>query len=345
MNCEKCLDRLDDLVEDELAAPIAAQINRHVFACSGCAAELTQLKREKEIYRGYLFNAEPSTDLAANFQARLKAEARKTLRAAELPARARKQAANPFGFWRLSLPAAMAVLLAVFGISLALLKFIPSETSIGGEFVAETKTDFVQPKPTQTGEFNEHKPANFSAKSAGGNNFPWSKNIKNGGVNKSLKTENVAAAKAENVSNKAVENKKRMNYADRKRKLADAPSLSEEESQNFQARLLEKQINRQVEKVELLLRSFRNARTLENGASFDVAYERQQARKLLDKNVELRRNAENYGTFYTEEILGKVEPLLLDIANLESEPSSEKVSDIRNRVKNQSIIASLQVYK
>jgi hypothetical protein len=107
---------------------------------------------------------------------------------------------------------------------------------------------------------------------------------------------------------------------------------------------LEAEIAGQIEKIELLLRSFRNVKLTENLVDFDVEYEKRQARRLLKANAALQRNAKNYGIYYGEELLSRAEPYLLEIANLENNPSPDRILDIKRRVGSQNIIAGLQVY-
>src|SRR5205085_4179264 len=96
------------------------------------------------------------------------------------------------------------------------------------------------------------------------------------------------------------------------------------------------------EKAQLLLRSFRNARAGEKGAAINLAYEKQQAHRLINDNILLRREAEAKGYLPVEEALNSLEPLLLDIANLPDKPSRSEVQVIRDRIQKQEIIATLQ---
>jgi hypothetical protein len=96
--------------------------------------------------------------------------------------------------------------------------------------------------------------------------------------------------------------------------------------------------------TQLLLRSFRNTSSEEGAAGIDLAYEKRLSRELLSKNRLLRRSAENKEDSRAEELLSHIEPLLLDIANLPDKPTQDDVHSVKELIREQKIIATLQIY-
>ncbi|HZM87542.1 MAG TPA: hypothetical protein VFF31_13550 [Blastocatellia bacterium] len=101
---------------------------------------------------------------------------------------------------------------------------------------------------------------------------------------------------------------------------------------------------RHIERAQLLLRAFRNTRDTSAQPDSDVSYERQHSRALLSNNILLRREAEAKGNIPVEELLGSLEPFLLDIANLPDRPSNAEVRSIKERMQKKEIVSALQVY-
>jgi len=101
---------------------------------------------------------------------------------------------------------------------------------------------------------------------------------------------------------------------------------------------------RHIERAQLLLRSFRNTRDGSPKPDPDIAYEKQQSRGLLARNILLRRDAEARGNIPAEDLLGSLEPFLLDIANLPDRPSRDDVLAIKERMHKKEIVSALQVY-
>jgi hypothetical protein len=101
---------------------------------------------------------------------------------------------------------------------------------------------------------------------------------------------------------------------------------------------------RHIERAQLLLRSFRNTRDSGSQPDPDLSYEKQRSRGLLYKNILLRRDAEAKGNMPAEELLGSLEPFLLDIANLPDRPSNDEVRSIKERMQKKEIVSALQVY-
>ena len=347
MKCEKYLKLIDDLVEGELEEQLTGQVHSHIFNCSECASLYESLKQEKQIYARYLFDAEPANDLWTKFQAKLELETSGVSQVDPKPAGVSFWRAFADGFWRLPTACAGAGLLVLFGFGFAFLKFLPGERVMENERASLSKVTAVQSlkiEPTETFE-NETKNSPAKVESAV-RKIVSSKHSKNRHENESLKTKSLTDKNIQSHEAKAVKIKEKTISANEKQKdLPDFARLTkDEQAQIRQVKTLEKETVKQIEKIEMLLRSFRNARAVEGSEEFDVAYEKQQARKLLEKNAQLRRGGADFGTLYTEEILSKAEPYLLDIANLENNPTPEKVLSIKERVKNQNIIASLQIY-
>ena len=105
----------------------------------------------------------------------------------------------------------------------------------------------------------------------------------------------------------------------------------------------EKDVARHGERAQMLLRSIKNVRASDAGAP-DIAYEKDLSRKLLAENATLQLEAEVRGDKETRQVLDRIEPFLLEIANMGEKPSREEVRSIRERVKKDEIVAALQVY-
>ena len=99
---------------------------------------------------------------------------------------------------------------------------------------------------------------------------------------------------------------------------------------------------RHLEQSELLLRAFRNVRSA-NGKAPEIRYERERAQKLLYQNMLVRREADAKGDVQVSELLGSLEPILLDIANLSDKPRKEDVVAIKDRVERKSLVPLLQI--
>jgi hypothetical protein len=339
--CENYFHLIEDLVEGELDEQSVTQVDSHIFACSKCQKEYETLRREKEIYAHYLFDLEPPPDSWINFQVRLIAEKEKAPGDAIIPLSSSRRRKRIFVFSFSPALAVLGVLLFICGIGFILLKNGMFKKD-GDKYIADTRTDGSR-SPLKSGVTDEQPTADSAVKITGGNETtpPSNESVVN---NQTLKTRNNFPAHRKSFAADDLKTRGKSLYSSGKKNPLSKVQPDENELVSLRTKKLETEIAGQIEKVELLLRSFRNARSVGSVDNFDVEYERMQARKLLGKNERLRRDAENYGTSYSEELLSRVEPYLLDIANLETNPAPDKVMKIKERVSSQNIIASLQVY-
>jgi len=329
MKCQKYSCLIDDLVEDELDEQNARTVNLHLFGCPECTSRFEILQREKEIYAHYLFEVEPSIDLTARFQQKLEALAPENVPATR-PGLSRFDGITPIlGFLRLNLAFTAAGLVVLIGFVSALLNVISDSSNQSINLAYQRDDNKIQlalpiilPKDSPALSEKDQMDSDKADPAV---------------TKKVLAKESLSTPLA-------VKQLVKPTVRSPKVALATTQLSEDEQLQIKEIQTLEVQAVRQMEKVELLLRSFRNIRYAEGSDQYDISYEKQQARKLLQNNVELRQKAEIYGTLLTEEMLSKVEPYLLDIANLEVNATSEKVSEIKERVRSQNIIASLQSF-
>ena len=97
------------------------------------------------------------------------------------------------------------------------------------------------------------------------------------------------------------------------------------------------------EKTETLLVAFRNVRLNELGTAAEVGYERKRAKQLVYQNMMLRREADAAGDVEISSLLENLEPILIDIANLPDQPDEDTLRVIRERVERKNIVPLLRV--
>lgn len=328
MNCEKYVNLIGDLVENKLDKRTAERVIAHLVACQSCETDFETLFSWKEMYSDFLFEIKPSADLSAKFAAKLEIESRKPTTVAEPSYGFYKRVSNSLAFLRLNAALATVSVLILAALGFILFNFVSDSE------IAEN----AQPSPT----ISENPPM-------------ISRQIKEAETKEIAAVDSSGELGKTEIANRKKEVEKefpRLIVVNQPiaKKVKSKHEISvklielneEEQNQIAQIQKLEIDTAGQIEKVELLFRSFRNARSIERTGQYDVAYEKQQARKLLRNNVELKQRVVNYGTLSTEEILNKVEPYLLDIANLDSNPAVEQVLKIKDRFRNQNIITDLQ---
>jgi hypothetical protein len=98
---------------------------------------------------------------------------------------------------------------------------------------------------------------------------------------------------------------------------------------------------RHLEKAQALLRSFKNA---SSPSAEDLAYDKQVSRELLLHNILLRLEAEGSENAPAESLLGSLEPILLDIANLPARPAASDLASVKRRIRKSEIVVALRVY-
>ena len=368
MNCG-WTEKISLLVDGELAGGERRAVESHLGACDNCRAA----RADFLLFRRQLGSYSAGTSVAAQRQA---LEAILSSKTPMTPAREREEsgASLPRAGWRERLAGAFAVprlapaaaLLTLLIVASGLFVYVnsrreaqtahgtasntPSRESANAPSSPTTRNDAPTVAGTVTAKDDEGVVENPSEKRvvenpsekgttliAGGNTPPNAERVNR--RRRSAKIRNAPQAVAVATAPSRVTPRVAQPLEnDGVVATASVATASSAAPTSDRARVAPLDTGRHVEQAQLLLRSFRNARLSDD----DLAYERERSKKLLYRNIVLRREAASKGDPRVEGLLDRLEPILVDIANLPDKPAKEEVASIRERVRKKNLMFSLQ---
>jgi hypothetical protein len=320
MKCEACLNLLEQHVDGELARRDAEAISAHLITCARCSGAFDQLAAEQEVYARYDRELEISPSLWGGIEARIARENRAVVSSSrfnlrELFAGLFVGSRVGFGF-----AGATAVLIAAIVIGVAYIRarkqsIAPKEIVTSGN-VVDSKGGVHQDvkKPQNPKNAEEPKRQNKQEPNKSPNDRKEKPNDST--PRPLIPREGIAKA------------------ADQTDVFYTATAYSGEDIET----------QKHIERVQMLLRSIRNAEISSDDDAVDVSYEKALSRRLLSENIVLRRDAEMNGKFPVKTLLSDLEPFLIDIANLQDRSTPDELRAIKDRVRKTEIVATLQGY-
>lgn len=331
MNCERYLVLIDDLIEKRLDEPTSQDVFSHFIDCRNCEAVFESRFNEKELCAMFIRNIEPLTNLSEQFQANLKV------------LREKENAHTRFSFGK-RLETLLTFLSPKFGLAALLLMIIFGLIHLS----LISSTDPMHASVAQPVITNPIVSATSDA--------AVDRN-RNAGRQRIAKTTDeparISLIKTSDRQRKPMQIRDNPAVVIKTKAQKDGPQKITEVSKKddeSEIRLMKiesfmAETRKLMEKTEMLLRSFRNARIVEGSDKFDIAYESRQAKELLERNAALRKTAESYSGDDVEKTLYAAEVVLGEIVNLNGDFSLGRVIAIKRQINSRNIIAILQTYQ
>jgi hypothetical protein len=370
MRCVDCLPLLEEYFDGEVEERAAEQMRAHLASCEDCSAALDALSFEQEVYARYERGLEVGPALWARVSAEVARGDSQESRTGHRPFLTRVREGVGAALSSLSARPALASSFALLlvGVAAGSLRLayvrrstprevvmnIPPEASVpaaiappaesdGGTGPEATPSETPTETPLEAAPVRGEGEVETEARLAREPKPPAAgESMTDEELNRLLSTQSAAQADAGLV---------RIKYDPHETRAEDSPAFVKVGGDDAgvvetSAQLLdpsEKEVARHVEQAQMLLRSIKNARA-ERGDTFNVAYEKNLSRKLLSENATLQLDAETRGDKDTQQVLDRIEPYLLDIANMHDNASRDEVRSIKERIDRKEIIAALQVY-
>jgi hypothetical protein len=342
MKCEECLPLIEEYVDGELDGRMIDRLDAHLSTCAACAEELTALRREQEVYASYRRDVEVTPADWNIVRARIEQE--------KDVAPPRAESRPRFGEWfgglfgkRLRPAFVVAVVLVAVTITAAVISLRARDQQKGLAFQGpKTLGPIEQRAPGKANENSDTVVRDDKAEKRGGEERPQltANNQADAGTKrKAPALARVPRPKRQTAEPPVPDVSPRFEEAVAGGAVTNVRVSAPEAAGEFDFELA-----RHAGRAELLLRSFRNVRPVASAARrLDVSFEKEQSRKLLYRNIALRRAAEERNDPSALRLLNTLEPILLDIANLPGRVRARDVVAIERRMEKKEIVAALQV--
>lgn len=367
MRCEDCLPLIDEYFDGEVTGQTAEAVGAHLAACADCSAALDALSFEQEIYARY---DRGGLEVTPDLWARVSAEIARTPPASESPAagrpflsRARDYFAAALGplALRPALASSLALLVVAAGAGALWLSRRTPPDAPTHSVAQSTPAPDAAVNPPSHGTDEEHPKRENPLAPVESGTAPAA-DVPRAAPRGPELAENASPARRAGDTGTSVDEllapapapkddgivrfRQEHQPADETAALLVNASAPAGDLVAANARPLEpdeKDLARHVERAQMLLRSIKNGRA-SDAADADISYEKTLSRKLLAENATLQLEAEVKGDKDTKQVLDRIEPFLLDIANMGEKPSREEVRSMRERVRETEIVAALEVY-
>ncbi|HEX8565811.1 MAG TPA: hypothetical protein VF648_09075 [Pyrinomonadaceae bacterium] len=348
MNCEECLIVAEEYLEEELDLQFAEPAFSHIAECSECCQAYAYLQQERKAFSTYMVGVESSPIIRTRLISEIRRE--QTIANAPQLKSLHSRMFSIFQSLRFNhvLVGSLAILLIVGGAGF-LMSSLSDKTNPGSRdsITLAQRTDTEQLPGEIIHMVRPDEAVDHRSDSRTGENKNTSGKSETG-VNNSNKISPPSSQEKHFLmpSGQTTKFPRRQSEGEvgakvnAERKLKAVVSSTANQTDN-----LERETSKQVERAQLLLRSFRNTPLLDNVQAYDVSYDKREAQKLLQNNIVLRNKAEILGNIEIEAVLAELEPYLMDIANLTDYSPIEQVRAIKGRIRSEEIVASLQIYQ
>jgi hypothetical protein len=354
MRCDECLVVIEEYLDGELEGNTNEQVSAHLSACVECAEAFDALLGEQELYANYQRDVEVTPALWQNVYARIEREKAAAPKPLPFSERFRAGVASLFVLPRFTPALAASLSLVAFCAVAASIWFArlpqqktPTDIAQGGaERKENNSVSAVKQVTPQTDVSSKGSDTNETTVLSGKGDESVARNAEKIGRAR-LANASSSATVDERGNQPVIFNHDHAIPEDTLSSLTSAVAVVSNDTTQLPtapADPEDAEVSSHIEKAQLLLTSFRNADDTESEAGGEIAYEKQRSKELLNENILLRRDAEAVGNLPARQLLSTLEPFLLDISNLNDQPSKEDVRSIKERMKKNEIIAALQVY-